>query len=87
MGDHLALSLGIDRATSPTASLLPSLISLALPMRSTGAGLRRKLIEALVVTACATRPISPTIATNRATSQTANIAGPEIVPPGRKRLG
>jgi hypothetical protein len=70
--------------TSPTTSTLPTLSSLQTPMMSlSGKGLRRKLMLSPVVTASGTMPISPRIATYRATSATAIITGPETVPPGR----
>jgi hypothetical protein len=82
MRHHLTLSLGIERHLA-NREPLAELDQPRLPIRSTGVGLRKKLMEALMVTAWATRPISPRIATNSAASQTANIVGPEMVPPGR----
>lgn len=52
-------------------------------MSRSDAGLRRKLIDRLVVTASGTIPISPRIATYSATSTTVIMTGPETVPPGR----
>src|SRR5262249_27813503 len=69
--------------TSPVASRLPSLSSRASPVRSRGAGLRRKLMLRLMVTASGTGPIAPSTATYMAKSASAIMVGPEIVPPGR----
>src|SRR5262249_42977602 len=69
--------------TSPVASRLPSLRSRASAMRSRGAGLRKKLMLRLMVTASGTGPIAASTATYMAKSASAIMVGPEIVPPGR----
>src|SRR3954471_12925900 len=72
--------------TSPTARRLPSLISLHSAIRSFRAGLRRKLMLRLVVTASGTGPTEASTATYIAKSVSPIIVGPEIVPPGRSDL-
>src|SRR5215468_7850122 len=69
--------------TSPVASRLPSLRRRASATRSRGAGLRKKLMLRLMVTANGTGPTAASTATYIAKSASAIMVGPEIVPPGR----
>src|SRR5262245_26116630 len=69
--------------TSPVASRLPSLRRRASATRSRAAGLRKKLMLRLMVTANGTGPTAASTATYMAKSASAIMVGPEIVPPGR----
>ena len=53
-------------------------------IRPPAGGLRMKSMEQFVVTASASGPIRARIARYIATSASANIVGPETVPPGRR---
>ena len=83
MGDRLVLAVRADDRPRPTASRLPSLSSRHSARRSRWAGLRRKLMLRLVVTASGTGPIEARMPTYIAKSASAIMVGPEMVPPGR----
>src|SRR6056297_25872 len=72
-------------SASPTASTRPSFRSRAVQIsRAPAGGLRMKSIETFVVTASACGPMRDSTARYIATSASANIVGPDTVPPGRK---
>ena len=86
VGDHLALALGIERHFAdrePLAELDQS----RLADEVGGLGSAQEIDRSAGGDRMRDAATSPRMATKSAASQTANIAGPEMVPPGRKCLG